>query len=80
MRYADDAAFQIAKVHGYWGDADRAFEWLERAYLQRDPDLVSVGKNSCLLQNLQGDPRWRPFFERMGLPDGSSSTGRHIPD
>lgn len=80
MRYADDAAFQIAKVHGYWGDADCAFEWLERAYLQRDPDLVSVGKNSCLLQNLQDDRRWQPFFDRMGLPDGSRSTGRHITD
>ena len=80
MKYADGGAFQIAKVHGYWGDADRAFEWLERAYLQHDPDLVAVGRNSCLLQNLQGDLRWRTFFERMWSTDGSSSSGRRITD
>lgn len=35
--HGDPAAYQLAEVHGYRGDVDRGFEWLERAYRQRDP-------------------------------------------
>ena len=38
-RCASDGALQIAEAFAYRGDADRAFEWLERAYLQRDSGL-----------------------------------------
>ena len=35
-KYAGDSAYQIAEVHAFRGEADLAFEWLERAYAQRD--------------------------------------------
>ncbi len=65
-RCADNGALQIAEAFAYLGDADRAFEWLERAYRQRDSGLPQM-QSWPLLRNLHGDPRWRPFLEKMGL-------------
>jgi TolB-like protein/Flp pilus assembly protein TadD len=65
---ADTAAYQIAEVHGYRGDKDRAFEWLERARRQRDPGLVGL-RTDPFFANLQGDPRWNAFVRTMGLAD-----------
>jgi TolB-like protein/Flp pilus assembly protein TadD/DNA-binding XRE family transcriptional regulator len=67
-RCADSGALQIAEAFAYLGDADRAFEWLERAYQQRDSGLPQM-QSWPLLRNLHGDPRWRPFIEKMGLVD-----------
>lgn len=63
---AHDGALQIAEAFAFIGDADRAFEWLERAYTQRDSGLPQM-QSWPLLRNLRGDARWRPFLERMGL-------------
>ena len=38
--FKDVAAYQIAAVYAFRGEADRAFEWLERAYAQRDGGLT----------------------------------------
>ena len=65
---ADGSAFQIAEAYAYRGNANAAFEWLERAYVQRDAGIPTV-KQSALLRNIQGDLRWRPFLEKMGLAD-----------
>ena len=35
-KHAGEMAYQIAEVHAFRGEADLAFEWLERAYDQRD--------------------------------------------
>jgi TolB-like protein/Flp pilus assembly protein TadD len=61
-------AFSIAQGYAYCGDVDQAFEWLERAYTQRNPGLNQV-KLQPLLRNLHGDPRWQPFLKKMGLAD-----------
>ena len=66
--FAETAAYQIAEVHAYRGDKDKAFEWLERARRQRDPGLASLRKDP-LLTNLQDDPRWNAFLHTMGLAD-----------
>ena len=36
--HAADCALQVAEVYATRGEVDRAFEWLERAYDQRDGD------------------------------------------
>ena len=66
--FADTAAYQIAEVHAYRGDKDRAFEWLERARRQRDAGLASLRKDP-LLSNLREDSRWNTFLRTMGLTD-----------
>jgi len=62
-----EMAFQIAGVYAYRGDADKAFEWLERAYAQRDHGLAFL-KVVSSLENLRGDPRYAAFLQKMRLP------------
>jgi len=67
-RSAGMAAYQIAEVHAYRGDKDRAFEWLERARRQRDGGLNFL-RTDPFLANLHGDPRWNAFLRTIGLAD-----------
>ncbi|TMG83689.1 MAG: hypothetical protein E6H78_11715 [Betaproteobacteria bacterium] len=60
------AAYQIAEVYAYRNEIDTAFEWLERAYAQRDPG-VPLSATDVVLRSLHADPRWQPFLRRMGL-------------
>jgi TolB-like protein/class 3 adenylate cyclase/Tfp pilus assembly protein PilF len=59
-------AYQIAEVYAYRSDPDKAFEWLERAYKQRDPGVV-LAATDPMLRPMHGDPRWQPFLQKMGL-------------
>jgi tetratricopeptide (TPR) repeat protein len=65
-KYHADAAYQIAEVYAFRGEADRAFEWLERAYAQRDPGLTQM-KGDPLLKSLERDPRYAAFLKKMKL-------------
>jgi tetratricopeptide (TPR) repeat protein len=66
-KYQASAAFQIAEVHAFRGEADQAFEWLDRAYAQRDAGL-NVVKGDPLLKSLERDPRYTAFLKKMRLP------------
>jgi TolB-like protein/lipoprotein NlpI len=65
--YQNDGAFQIAEIYAFRNEADKAFEWLERAYKQRDGGLTEM-KGDPLLRNIEKDPRYRPFLQKMKLP------------
>ena len=65
--FQNDSAFQIAEIYGYRGEIDKAFEWLERAYKQRDTGLADI-KCNPLLRSLHSDPRWSTFLQKMKLP------------
>lgn len=67
-KHAGDAAFQVAEVYAARGETDLAFEWLERAYTQRDAGL-SETKIDPRLRSLHADPRWSSFLRKMGLAD-----------
>ena len=58
-KFQNEAAFQIAEIYAYRGETDKAFEWLERAYKQRDGGLSEM-KGDPLLRNLERDPRCTP--------------------
>jgi TolB-like protein/DNA-binding winged helix-turn-helix (wHTH) protein/Tfp pilus assembly protein PilF len=60
-------AYQIAEVYGYRGEPGKAFEWLDRAYEQRDAGLRSL-KIDPLLNGLRHDPRYTEFLRKMHLP------------
>ena len=66
-KFQNNWAFQIAEIYGYRGEKDKAFEWLERAYKQRDGGLMQV-KGSALLRGVQRDPRYRAFLQKLKLP------------
>jgi TolB-like protein len=65
---SDRYAIQIAGAHAYRGETDLAFEWLERAYRQRDAGLMSL-KSDVLLEGIRGDSRYVAFLKRMNLPE-----------
>jgi TolB-like protein/lipoprotein NlpI len=65
---ADDGAYQIAQAYAYRGDLDKAFEWLERAYKQRDGGLTEI-KGDRLIDNIKGDPRYRALLRKLKLPE-----------
>jgi TolB-like protein/Flp pilus assembly protein TadD len=56
----------IAAVEAGLGNPDRAFAWLERAYEERDVQLIGI-RNGLLFDALRGDPRMDRLFARMGL-------------
>jgi serine/threonine-protein kinase len=66
-RFDHDAAIQIAMVHAWRGDRDRAFEWLDRAVAQRDGGIGLI-PTSVELRGLHGDPRYAALLKRLDLP------------
>jgi TolB-like protein/DNA-binding winged helix-turn-helix (wHTH) protein/Flp pilus assembly protein TadD len=66
-KHDTDSAYQIAQVYAFRGDSDKSFEWLERAYSQRDPGLPGI-KADPLLKNLRRDPRYSQLLHKMRLP------------
>jgi TolB-like protein/class 3 adenylate cyclase/Tfp pilus assembly protein PilF len=60
------AAYQIAEAYAFSGEVDKAYEWLESAYRQRDPGVVYTAVDT-FLRPLHSDPRWAPFVHRLGL-------------
>ncbi|MGE5346534.1 MAG: tetratricopeptide repeat protein, partial [Acidithiobacillales bacterium] len=63
----ESAAMRIAEVYAGRQEPGRVFEWLERAYTRRDPELAFIKGNS-LFRNLEGDPRYRALLKKMRLP------------
>lgn len=55
LKYHMIAAFQIAQVYAFRKQIDLAFEWLDRAYDQRDGGLEETKVNP-LLKSLRQDP------------------------
>jgi eukaryotic-like serine/threonine-protein kinase len=66
-KYQTINAFQIAEVFAFRGGADLAFEWLERAYAQRDGSFSQM-KGDPLLKSLENDLRYAAFLKKMRLP------------
>jgi tetratricopeptide (TPR) repeat protein len=66
-RWAGSSAIQVAEIHAWRGEADRAFEWLDRAFAQRDVGMLWV-RIDPLFRKVHGDPRWKPFLRKMTLP------------
>jgi hypothetical protein len=66
-KYHTDSAYEIAQVYAFRKQSDEAFEWLERAYAQRDSGLIGT-KVDPLLKNLYNDPRYAAFLKKLNLP------------
>jgi len=65
-KHSSECPFQIAEVYGSRGQVDEAFEWLERAYVEKDGGITAVKATRCL-RSLHTDPRWHPFLMKMKL-------------
>ncbi|HET6592810.1 MAG TPA: hypothetical protein VFG48_07830 [Xanthomonadales bacterium] len=64
-RYGKGWAFRIASVMAYRNEADRAFEWLDKAVEYSDDYLAEI-VGEPLFNSIKSDPRWLPFLESIG--------------
>jgi TolB-like protein/Flp pilus assembly protein TadD len=67
-KHAEDSAYQIAEVFAWRGEHDKAFEWLERAYRQRDGGLSQIKADPALV-SLHPDRRFTALLGKMKLPE-----------
>jgi len=65
-KYPGDA-YEIAQVYAHRGDPDAAFQWLERAFNQRQTGMLWLGI-SATLRPIRSDPRYNALLRKMGLP------------
>jgi tetratricopeptide (TPR) repeat protein len=66
-KYSTDFAFQVAEVYAFRNQPDEAFEWLDRAYAQRDSGLIGT-KVDPLLKSLHNDPRYAALLKKLNFP------------
>jgi adenylate cyclase len=64
----DSWASAIAMAYAWRGEADKAMQWLERAYTQHDEQLYMI-KGEPQLRNLEKDARYKDFLRKMNLPE-----------
>ncbi len=67
LNYGGDSAYQVAEVYAFRGDADGAFEWLEKAYASRDGGLSEL-KGDPFMKKIEKDSRYKNFLKKMKLP------------
>lgn len=68
-KYEKDWSYNVAYVYGFCGNADKAFEWLDKAVAYRDPGLANIVTEN-LFDKIHSDPRWVPFLRKIGkAPD-----------
>jgi hypothetical protein len=63
-----DWAFQIAEVYAFRGEIDAAWQWIDRAYRQRDGGGLMFVKIDPLLKGMREDPRYTELLRKMRLP------------
>jgi TolB-like protein/Flp pilus assembly protein TadD len=56
--------FQIAAVYGSRNEPDKVFEWLDRAYTERDPGLTQLLVTPFILK-YKNDPRFAAFCQKL---------------
>jgi pentatricopeptide repeat protein len=52
----------------FLGEPDKAFDYLERAYDDRDPVLLSLKYELPVPETLKADPRFQKILDKIGLP------------
>jgi TolB-like protein/Flp pilus assembly protein TadD len=67
----DAGPTRIALAYARRDDNDKAFEWLDRAYEQRDFELVEI-RMFAPFRSIQDDPRWEALLVRLGISDGDA--------
>ena len=63
--YGEQITYYIAQILSFRGEIDDAFDWLEKAQLVGDVELLNA-ISEPLLTNLHADERWMTFLEKTG--------------
>ena len=64
---AHSSAYQIAQVYALRNDAEGTFEWLDRAWSNRDAGIAILLYDPFILR-YKDDPRFSAFCRKVGLP------------
>ena len=64
--YGTQNPIWVAEAYSWRGQKDEAFEWLEKAFMQRDIGLSYMLGNN-VYYSLTGDPRWVGLLKKMNL-------------
>jgi TolB-like protein/DNA-binding winged helix-turn-helix (wHTH) protein len=67
-KYSTRAAYSVAAVYAFRNQRDEAFQWLDRAYAQREGNLAFTNLDP-MLKNLRSDPRYPTFLKKRNLPN-----------
>src|SRR5438309_2470411 len=60
------SAYRVAAIHAGLGDTERAFQWLNRAYEERDGWLIWLTSDP-VFDRLRADERFTTLLRRIGL-------------
>jgi tetratricopeptide (TPR) repeat protein len=60
--------YMIAVIYSGLGQKEKAFEFLEKAYQERSPDVAYFFKADLRIDSLRSDRRFRDIWNRVGLP------------
>jgi len=60
---------EIAALYARLGDKDNAFHWLDRAYEEREGQILTLIKVFPSFNSLHGDPRYPELLRKLGLPE-----------
>jgi adenylate cyclase len=58
----------VAYVESVAGNADSAFDWLDR-HLQQPAWYRGINYRSLFYENIHSDPRWHDYLERLGVSE-----------
>ena len=62
-----DYEYRLATVHAWFGEADQAFQWLDRAFAKRNFGMRLL-KVDPLLKGVRADPRYAALVRKMNFP------------
>jgi hypothetical protein len=65
----------IAEVHAALGEKDRAIQWLDQAYQNRDFFMTFAGTDPAL-DPLRSDPRFAVLLKKAGFPAARNKRSR----
>ena len=60
------SSLSIAGIYWGLGEMDKAFEWIEKAYEERDSNLIYITV-PVIFDVLSPDPRYKQLLKKMGL-------------
>ncbi len=76
---ADQSAYQIAEVYALRNDAKSTFEWLDRAWDNRDQGIQYLLFDPFILR-YKDDPRFAAFCRKVGLPVPGGAMAHKFPN
>lgn len=73
----DDAAFQIAEIYCVRNELQNCADWLERAWVQKDPGLITLLASDFLVP-LYDDPVYLSLVEKLGFQEAYQRRLQHL--